>query len=195
MKALRSPPPEFRRKKAKILDQLSVPDTEYADASPKGSVDAGIRHLIDEINRRDGLVTTSSCAGRVSVYLDGGGGGGDRKAELASASTAGTTIPAEQGEGLALANGQTREVESNVVEGTMGTTTPGRAGPGGKGGGSWLFVSHDPVDVGADDDDKDWPSYLGLATVPEENGGEIVDWTAPRLIHFKFEPMVRLEAG
>ena len=65
------PPPAglFAAKKAKILSQLSVPDAEYSDASPKGSVDDGIRDLIDEINALDGLVTTSSCAGRVSVFV------------------------------------------------------------------------------------------------------------------------------
>jgi len=67
------PPPAglFAAKKAKILSQLSVPDAEYSDASPKGSVDDGIRDLIDEINALDGLVTTSSCAGRVSVFVEG----------------------------------------------------------------------------------------------------------------------------
>lgn len=64
-------PPVFLERKKKILDQLSVPDTEYTDASPKGSVDEGIRDLIDEINQVSGFVTTSSCAGRVSVFLEG----------------------------------------------------------------------------------------------------------------------------
>lgn len=48
-----------------------MPDSDYTDLSPKGSVDEGIRNLIDEINVIDGLVTTSSCAGRVSVFLEG----------------------------------------------------------------------------------------------------------------------------
>jgi tRNA wybutosine-synthesizing protein 3 len=61
----------FADKKKRILDQLSLPDSEYQDASPKGSIDEGIRDLIDEINSVDGLVTTSSCAGRVSIFLDG----------------------------------------------------------------------------------------------------------------------------
>ena len=61
----------FAAKKTKILSQLAVPDAEYSDASPKGSVDEGIRDLIAEINAVDGLVTTSSCAGRVSVFVEG----------------------------------------------------------------------------------------------------------------------------
>ncbi|PHH78257.1 hypothetical protein CDD80_7130 [Ophiocordyceps camponoti-rufipedis] len=61
----------FSEKKTRILQQLAVPDGEYTDASPKGSVDEAIRPLIDDINRVDGFVTTSSCAGRISVFLEG----------------------------------------------------------------------------------------------------------------------------
>ncbi|KAI0547562.1 methyltransferase TYW3-domain-containing protein [Xylaria curta] len=65
------PPSSFSRKKERIIEQLAVPDAEYSDASPKGSVDAGIRELIEDINSLDGFVTTSSCAGRVSVFVEG----------------------------------------------------------------------------------------------------------------------------
>ncbi|KAL7800039.1 methyltransferase TYW3 domain-containing protein [Trichoderma ceciliae] len=71
MQAPNQPSAPFRDKKSKILQQLAVPDTEYSDASPKGSIDEGIRNLIDEINTADGFVTTSSCAGRASVFLEG----------------------------------------------------------------------------------------------------------------------------
>lgn len=71
MQSLPAPSAVFTSKKAKILEVLSVPDSDYTDLSPKGSVDEGIRELIDEINVLDGLVTTSSCAGRVSVFLEG----------------------------------------------------------------------------------------------------------------------------
>ncbi|KAF5638679.1 DUF207 domain protein [Fusarium sp. NRRL 52700] len=71
MQELASSPPAFLERKRKILEQLAIPDTEYTDASPKGSVDEGIRDLIDEINQQSGFVTTSSCAGRVSVFLEG----------------------------------------------------------------------------------------------------------------------------
>ncbi|KAH8844364.1 hypothetical protein MCOR27_009252 [Pyricularia oryzae] len=64
-------PIPFLEKKAKIIAQLATPDSTYTDASPKGSVDVGIRELIAEINCQAGLVTTSSCAGRVSVFLEG----------------------------------------------------------------------------------------------------------------------------
>ena len=63
--------PAFQAKKRKILDQLSAPESSYNDLSPKGSVDEGIRDLVHEINRMDDYVTTSSCAGRVAVFLEG----------------------------------------------------------------------------------------------------------------------------
>ncbi|KAL4772637.1 methyltransferase TYW3-domain-containing protein [Aspergillus nidulans var. acristatus] len=64
-------PPFFVSRKNKILAELSAPEEEYSDLSPKGSVDEGIRDLIEDINTLPGLVTTSSCAGRISVFLEG----------------------------------------------------------------------------------------------------------------------------
>ncbi|KAL5366021.1 methyltransferase TYW3-domain-containing protein [Aspergillus floccosus] len=64
-------PSAFEARKSKILADLSIPDAEYTDLSPKGSVDEGIRDLIRDINGLPGLVTTSSCAGRISVFLEG----------------------------------------------------------------------------------------------------------------------------
>jgi len=64
-------PPSFVAKKQKILEQLAVPAEQYDDLSPKGSIDEKIRDLIDEINALEGCVTTSSCAGRISVFLEG----------------------------------------------------------------------------------------------------------------------------
>ncbi|PYH45384.1 tRNA wybutosine-synthesizing 3 family protein [Aspergillus saccharolyticus JOP 1030-1] len=64
-------PEAFKLRKGKILAELSIPDAEYTDLSPKGSVDEGIRELIGNINTLPGLVTTSSCAGRISVFLEG----------------------------------------------------------------------------------------------------------------------------
>lgn len=64
-------PAVFQVRKNKILEELSLPDAEYTDLSPKGSVDEGIRDLIRDINALPGLVTTSSCAGRISVFLEG----------------------------------------------------------------------------------------------------------------------------
>jgi tRNA wybutosine-synthesizing protein 3 len=67
----------FETRKRNILAQLETPDSEYHDLSPKGSVDEPIRDLIDEINTIEGLVTTSSCSGRISVFLEGRKAGSD----------------------------------------------------------------------------------------------------------------------
>ncbi|KAI6369997.1 hypothetical protein MCOR25_004339 [Pyricularia grisea] len=151
----------FLEKKAKIIAQLATPDSAYTDASPKGSVDVGIRELIAEINSQAGLVTTSSCAGRVSVFLEGkksqqhqaqeggggGGGGGGSDAQLAGA-------------------------------------------VGGKGGGGrWLHVSHEPL--GDDASGRGWEEVLfggdGADDVVADDGTGGVE---ERLVHFKFEPMI-----
>ncbi|KAK1968706.1 hypothetical protein LY78DRAFT_573630 [Colletotrichum sublineola] len=154
---LPSPPASFATRKHRILEQLSVPDAEYTDASPKGSVDVGIRELIDEINALDGFVTTSSCAGRVSIFLEG------RRAPIINSGSATATI----------------------------------AGPGGKGGGgTWLFVSHDPVSEPHGDDEM--LRRLGLVDEKEvanhrltgESGSAQPGRRRKRLIHFKFEPMI-----
>ncbi|KAJ8105935.1 hypothetical protein OPT61_g9874 [Boeremia exigua] len=141
----------FEARKQKILEQLDAPDEEYHDLSPKGSIDAPIRDLISEINGFEGIVTTSSCSGRISVFLEG------RKA-----STEPTIV--EEGE------------ES-------------RAGPGGKGGGgAWLFISHDPVDVPDAASSSNLLSKFSLedrpVVIPQE-----VD-VRRRFIHLKFEPMI-----
>ncbi|KAK4133366.1 hypothetical protein BT67DRAFT_340775, partial [Trichocladium antarcticum] len=175
---LPNPGSTFKLRKEKILSQLSVPDEQYTDASPKGSVDAGIRHLIAQINAHAGLVTTSSCAGRVSVYLEG------RKS-------------AEGGKGPAPDDGQREMPEGGESQSRRriggGGSANGNAGSsaGGKGGGEWLFVSHDPVPGGAHDAGYGWLLGSGPRQAGEETGQDAVDSAeAPRLIHFKFEPMI-----
>ncbi|KEY65755.1 hypothetical protein S7711_05584 [Stachybotrys chartarum IBT 7711] len=155
MQALPSPSSLFSKKKIRIVQQLAVPAADYADASPKGSVDEGIRGFVDEINNHDGFVTTSSCAGRVSVFLEG------RK--TLSAGEDGTQV----------------------------------AGVGGKGaGGTWLYVSHEPLTATARsaDSSTNWAEILGLKDVGEATSTatmtEEISVGDRRLIHFKFEPMI-----
>ncbi|KAL9602016.1 MAG: hypothetical protein Q9219_002124 [cf. Caloplaca sp. 3 TL-2023] len=65
-------PPTFTTLKSSILTSLSTPSPLYTDASPKGTLDAAIVPLIERLNGLEGVVTTSSCAGRVSVFVEGG---------------------------------------------------------------------------------------------------------------------------
>lgn len=149
-------PATFASKKAKILQDLSVPASEYRDKSPKGSVDEGIRELIDEINACDGLVTTSSCAGRISLFLEGNGkvAGLDREKD---------------------------EIAGSKV-------------PGGKGGGEFLFVSHDPVNVSEGGVLHQLHKILDLSdSFDERRYGIEVRFRDPdqRFVRLAFEPMVR----
>ena len=144
-------PSQFEAKRTRILQQLELPTEEYSDLSPKGSIDEGIRDLIEEINHCDGLVTTSSCAGRISVFLEG------KKKDISGTETL-------DGKDASL------------------------AGPGGKGGGAWLFISHSPVAISKNISDSNFSSTFGLefpskVDDPDHEKGR-------RYIHIKFEAMV-----
>lgn len=141
----------FAERKNKILSQLAIPDQEYQDLSPKGSVDEGIRKLVDEINLLEGFVTTSSCAGRVAVFLDGA----------------------------------SKKSDSTVDEDGVPSSA---ATQGGKGGGQWLYVSHDPIDVSSVGKDGELLALFNLrsddlVSVPPSD-------SRSRFVHFRFEPMV-----
>jgi tRNA wybutosine-synthesizing protein 3 len=148
-------PTTFSRKKAKILQDLSVPESEYSDKSPKGSVDEGIRELIDEINGHEGLVTTSSCAGRISVFQEG--------------------------------NGRTIGSDNEGVD--LGTSLV----VGGKGGGKFLFVSHEPVSISDAGGLQQLPEIFGLheASATGEDTDGASRFLGRRYVRFAFEPMVR----
>ncbi|RDL41088.1 uncharacterized protein BP5553_01067 [Venustampulla echinocandica] len=153
-------PQSFISKKKKILEQLAVPSDEYGDLSPKGSIDEGIRDLIDEINRIDGCVTTSSCAGRVSVFLEGS-----------------RTVSNTEQDGL---------LDASRIEASSKS-----AGVGGKGGGGrWLFVSHDPVDIQSLT--PQWSEMLGMHREQTGAVDSLLQGNShdARFIHFKFEPMI-----
>ncbi|KAK3941931.1 methyltransferase TYW3-domain-containing protein [Diplogelasinospora grovesii] len=170
---LPQPGENFARKKRKILDQLSVPESEYSDASPKGSVDAGIRELIDEINAHAGFVTTSSCAGRVSVFLEG-----RKTRDIAD-------------EPLASAGDDEQTFAAKKSSKSKASSAGGKGG-----GGEWLFVSHDPLSPDESDQKKDYVILFGLAsqdtttTSPADDEAVGSGALERRLVHFKFEPMI-----
>ena len=149
----------FRTRKSQILANLSqtIPRpssnlSEYTDKSPKGSVDSQITNLIAEINGYEGFVTTSSCSGRVSVYVEGSSGGdGTGEAELKPTATV-----------------------------------------GGKGGGRWIYVNHEPIETHRgkdDDDDYHYTKLFGL-TPSQPNNSTSIATTKPRLIRLSFEPFI-----
>lgn len=58
----------FDQKKEAILREISA---DTPDASPKGSIDELCIPIMNLINAHRDMVTTSSCSGRVSVFLEG----------------------------------------------------------------------------------------------------------------------------
>lgn len=164
-------PPSFQVLKTRILSSLSVDPSTYTDASPKGSVDAGIRDFIDRINGLEGVVTKSSCAGRVSVFLEG-----SKHVE------------------------RERDRREGKVEGVLddrdgdGGGDRGRqaAVPGGKGrGGRWLYVSHDPVSIPPDRGKDYFTRLFGLRPAGDQGDTPTsANPSARRFVRFQFEPFV-----
>ncbi|KAL0260329.1 hypothetical protein SLS55_004015 [Diplodia seriata] len=152
----------FAAKKHRILQQLAQPAADYSDASPKGSIDEGIRTLINDINAIEGLVTTSSCAGRISAFLEG------RKRAAAAEGSEPREAPAE----------------TSI------------AGAGGKGGGQWLFVSHEPVPMPAADAagaGQHFTALFGLDAAAAATAGgraRAEHHAGQRHVHLKFEAMI-----
>ena len=155
-------PPKFTAKKEAILASLAVAEPLYTDLSPKGSVDEAIRPLIERLNALEGVVTTSSCAGRVSVFL----------------------------EGIKHSNQEDdRDDAENSHGGSRGqAAVPGGKGMGGR----WLFVSHSPVHfpTGGDSIACRLGMYDKYELYEEQNPMEY-EQDQVRLARFQFEPMVR----
>lgn len=61
----------FDQKKKSILLEISTNVPDNLDASPKGTIDEFCIPIINVINSHKDMVTTSSCSGRVSVFLEG----------------------------------------------------------------------------------------------------------------------------
>lgn len=170
----------FRQRKEGILKQLSVPSSEYQDKSPKGSIDSGIRHLIDDINRQEGLMTTSSCAGRISVFLEG-----RKKPEWTPLDVLEDETRAVSGK--ASANGPPAG-DANAARTSKSASSGGKGG-----GGTWLYISHDPVLVPYASEDHYFHKLLGLCC--DQRDLTSMESESLRYVHFKFEPMVGISSG
>lgn len=160
-------PPNFTLKKEKILAALAAPSHSYIDLSPKGSVDVGIKDLIDRINALDGIVTTSSCAGRISVFLEGT----KTRAQYDDAGVGG-----DEGE-----KDEQGIIDEHAVKGR---------------GGRWLFVSHDPIEILLQKEGEMRPlsTLFGLTSSSSSSPPTVQPIphkpSQSRLVRFQFEPMV-----
>lgn len=98
------------------------------DKSPKGSLDAAAASIVDLVNSVAGLVTTSSCSGRIAVYCS--------QAAI---------------DGASVTDEKDLDKDSRTEAAVKSDVTKGRCGDGScsaprKGGGSWLYVSHGAPD-------------------------------------------------
>jgi len=119
--------------------------------------------LIEEINAYDGFVTTSSCSGRVSVFLEG----------------AGASVGDE-------ANGD--DGRDRPGRRTARATTPGVDGCGGR----WLYISHEQVRLDCPGDCSLMEKFH-LIPPDASGHVRVLDWKdreSTRLIRFAFEPMI-----
>ena len=175
--------PLFIQKKSTILSALSAPSESYTDLSPKGSIDAGIRNLIDRINKLEGIVTTSSCAGRISCFLEGAKSAPCHTQNGDPAGIIGTN-------GLIVASDGS--VEAGDFGGGIAEERSERPSivPGGKGnGGRWLFVSHNPVDIPTYEFEGDTPMSK-LFNLSPSRDSQCQPSPSSRFVKFQFEPMV-----
>lgn len=164
----------FNQRKEKILTGLSQ---DSPDASPKGFIDHEILSLVNYLNSQDGIVTTSSCAGRIAIFLEGvkvssDSGDGPSEFDNRAFTNTDTENPTASEEKPQIDNGQVLR----------------QAGIGGKGtGGKWIFVSHTPIPSHevpwkiSDREDFQSDTARSSNVVFDEN---------TRYLHFKFEPMV-----
>ncbi|PCH00119.1 tRNA wybutosine-synthesizing protein [Penicillium occitanis (nom. inval.)] len=186
--------PGFLARKSKILSDLSVPDAEYTDLSPKGSVDEGIRDLIRDINALDGLVTTSSCAGRVSIFVEGSKRTNKkRKTDTAddgnpqAIEQAAGQVPSQLDGGKIEDQNQAENEDEGEFANKEGDAGRRFALSGGKGEGRWLYVSHDPVDNNVK---SSYHEMFGLVPgdgIPRTSTSGDANM---RLIRFHYEPMI-----
>lgn len=165
-------PPAFHLRKSTILHSLALSLEAYTDLSPKGSIDAGIRPLIERLNALDGVVTTSSCAGRISVFLEGEKGPLEEGWEEGAGERA---VPEGKGRGgkwLFVSHdplGEKRELKKK--ERYWGRMLGVDDGGGGQKGGNMGKKNN------SDDDEGGWRN---------------LDVRRTRFVRFQFEPMVSL---
>lgn len=78
-------PDTFRQIKDHILHRLNGESGYGADKSPKGSLDEPIKDIVELINSQSDYVTTSSCSGRIAVFVTGANAAGaaERKKDSA----------------------------------------------------------------------------------------------------------------
>lgn len=168
----------FSQKKQFILNQIEQTDSEHTDASPKGTLDEHLLDLIRLINKHEDMVTTSSCSGRLSVFLEGdktkSGSGGSGNGEEEEEQAGGREKIGGKGAGgkWLFVTHEPNEVRRHLQSGEVGT---------GSGSGENL-----EKDTGATQVTQWWwPAVKAYSEKVHPGGGR-------RYVLYKFEAMVSL---
>ena len=135
-------------------------------------------------------MTTSSCAGRVSVFLEGRKkSNGKDQAWRGEAKGCGTDEGVTDGVDEDDSSGGVRNGGAIREDGQKGKRQ--KSVPGGKGsGGRWLFVSHEPLDGGVMRR-QGLSKAFGIDVSETEGKGASNSMTSQlRFVRFQFEPMV-----
>ncbi|GMG39335.1 unnamed protein product [Ambrosiozyma monospora] len=154
----------FDQKKAAILSEIDITSSDNPDASPKGTIDELCIPIIKLINSHKDMFTTSSCSGRISVFVEGSKKAKTKK--LASKTEEPDTT-----------------ITSGVSERNQGETNDNfKIGAKGEGG-HWLFVTHDDSKL------DNWWKDKNINF--ENNSSKIQDLNlSTRYVLFKFEPLI-----
>ena len=171
-------PKAFTAKKARIIEDLGKEG--YSDKSLKGSVDEGVKEVIALLNGVEGWVSTSSCGGRVSVFVEG-----PKRLDEVVANGEGE----DREEEVAVVDGEETEVEDDQHDHEVGKGKV-KTGIGGKGGGRWLYVSHDLLPLPAEHEAQPYMKLFGLEPASSTSFPHSLPGKAPRLIHLSFSPLI-----
>ena len=157
----------FLQKKQSILNS-------NIDLSPKGSIDALCIPIIKLINdNSDDMVTTSSCSGRLSVFVEGV----KAKPQTKQLENTAPKAAAEQS-----SQSPEEAVTSALLEYKLG----------GKGdGGEWLYITHNVDEVtGWLQKVQSSKRTIRFLSDDKETETDNIDMTTKRLILYKFEPLI-----
>ncbi|OWB61973.1 transferase activity protein [[Candida] boidinii] len=152
----------FDQKKESIQREISETTSDSPDASPKGTIDELCIPIIKLINSHNDLVTTSSCSGRASVFIEGS------KLRKSNIETSQEQIKETEAD-----NNNNQDISDYKI--------------GAKGeGGHWLFVTHNENEVDG------WWKDKGIKFSKDVfQAKKVSDFDlSTRYILFKYEPLI-----
>ncbi|OUM54909.1 hypothetical protein BVG19_g4360 [[Candida] boidinii] len=153
----------FDQKKESIQREISETTSDSPDASPKGTIDELCIPIIKLINSHHDLVTTSSCSGRASVFIEGS------KLRKSNQETRTSQEQPKQTE--------TSNNNQDIFDYKIGAKGEG---------GHWLFVTHNENEVDGWWKDKGIKFSKDVFQTKKVSDFDL----STRYILFKYEPLI-----